>query len=357
MRSAKIPVRPLRAFRRGRMIPAAADASATALGEPFHAGPPPRRHRPRQPDLDPGAHPPGGAAAPRCERRLLDDHLGDQPRREGDRREGASREPRGRARRVRHHQRAGRGSAEARRHRQRDHHEVSRRPREHRGARLGGGRGADDPAPRQRGREVLRALRSARRLEQPRLRDPGRHDLHDPPQRSDHQGQRRDGLPARPRAGRGGLHPLRLGDGDGADDRIGRRHVRARPVGGQLPACSPRCADPTQHEDLLRQRGVRIAVPAGLPRVPRRGEGRGLLEPLHRVDGRGRPSHALERRRVPLSADREAARRQDPHALRGEPACLHHRAGRRHGLQRPQAHARPEAVEAPRTHAGRDGLA
>ena len=62
--------------------------------------------------------------------------------------------------------------------------------------RVRGGRGADDPAARRRGRQVLRHLRSARRLVEPRRLRRRRHDLLDPAERPDDSGRRRDALPA-----------------------------------------------------------------------------------------------------------------------------------------------------------------
>ena len=70
-------------------------------------------------------------------------------------------------------------------------------------------------------------------------------------------------------------------------------------------------------------------VPEGIQPLSRLGAHERLLEPLHRVVRRRRPSHAAQGRRVPVSTDEEEPRGQAAPDVRSESDRHDHGAGRR----------------------------
>ena len=132
-----------------------------------------------------GPHPAAAGALSRSDRPVLLDSLGAVDLRENDLGACAARAARRCARHRRQSERAGRAAAEARRHRERNPVAHARRSRRRRDRRVGGKRRAGDPAQRRRRRaQVLRAVRSARRLVESRRLRRRRHDLQHPAQGS-----------------------------------------------------------------------------------------------------------------------------------------------------------------------------
>ena len=134
-------------------------------------------------------------------------------------------------------ERPGRGAAEARRLRQRDDHQGARPQRP--GLRDGvGGRAGHHPDSRRLPvRQVLPALRSARRLVQHRRQRAGRHHLLRRAARSRAVGTARwRTCSSRACAGRRGLRDVRLEHDAGVHHRAGRARLHARSDDRRVPA-------------------------------------------------------------------------------------------------------------------------
>ena len=203
------------------------------------------------------------------------DPLGAVDLHQDDRGAGAARAARERARRGRRGKRAGRAAAEARRHRQRDPAAHARRPRRRRDRRLGGERGAGDPARATRRRAQATACCSIRSTA-PRTSTCAAASARSSAScatiaaRGDRAGF---AAPAGRAAGRGGLRAVRLVHGVRADDGPRRRHVRARSGDRRVHAGASRAADAGGAQELLGERRQPPHVPGRLSDVSRLGAG------------------------------------------------------------------------------------
>ena len=104
--------------------------------------------------------------------------------------------------------------------------------------------------------------------------------------------------------------------------------------------------DPSIGSFVLVERGVRIPesgktysvneanqrdLPCRVSAISRLGARRGILEPVHRFDGRRRAPDIIKGRRVSVSADAQEPGRQAPAPVRSESDGDDRRTGRRHG--------------------------